>query len=262
METEAANLARQDEQAVNAVRRGDTERYRELVERYERRVYAVAWSRLGDVALAEEATQEAFIRAYRRLWLVGDGAKFAGWIATIARNTAINLGLRHRRELDKCERWALECMPEENAADEVAELCPPEMLRQALAELPAAHRECLVLFYLEGKSGAEAAVVLGISEAALRVRLHRARAAMRERLEEKLEGSLEQLRPTKTLVPAVMATILASSPAKLVGSGVGAKILYYLLPLKFFFLFMWAMMVLPNLLLSLVTMRWERARAD
>jgi RNA polymerase sigma-70 factor (ECF subfamily) len=69
-------------------------------------------------------------------------------------------------------------------------------LRQTLAELPAAHRECLVLFYLEGKSGAEAAAALGISEAALRVRLHRARAAMRERLEEKLEGSLANLRKT------------------------------------------------------------------
>jgi hypothetical protein len=62
--------ARQDESAVAAVRSGDAERYRELVERHERRVFAVAWSRLGDAALAEEAAQEAFIRAYRRLWLL------------------------------------------------------------------------------------------------------------------------------------------------------------------------------------------------
>ena len=100
--------AQQDESAVAAVRGGDAERYRELVERHERRVYAVAWSRLGDAALAEEATQEAFIRAYRRLWLLGDGAKFSGWVNTIARRVAINFGLRHRRELNKRERWALE----------------------------------------------------------------------------------------------------------------------------------------------------------
>ncbi len=56
---------------MSAVRGGDVERYRDLVERHERRVFAVAWSRLGDVALAEEATQEAFIRGYRRLWLLG-----------------------------------------------------------------------------------------------------------------------------------------------------------------------------------------------
>src|ERR1017187_8300100 len=218
MQTETINPARQDEQAVEAVRRGEAERYRELVERHERRVYAVAWSRLGDAALAEEATQEAFIRGYRHLWLLGDGAKFAAWITTIARHAAINLGLRHRRELNKCERWALE---QPAATSPTTEFCTPETLRQRLAEMPAAHRECLVLFYLEGKSGAEAAAVLGISEAALRVRLHRARAAMRERLEEKLEGSLAQLRPAKTLVPPIMATVLASSSAKATAGGGG-----------------------------------------
>ena len=219
--------AQQDESAVAAVRRGDAERYRELVERHERRVYAVAWSRLGDAALAEEVTQEVFIRAYRRLWLLGDGAKFAAWVNTIARHAAINLGLRHRRELNKRKRWALEnpnVSTEENFADETDPLCTPETLRQTLAELPAAHRECLVLFYLEGKSGAEAAAALGISESALRVRLHRARAAMRERLEERLADSLEQLKPGKPLVPAVMAGILAAPSAKTVTGG-GATIL-------------------------------------
>ncbi len=253
--------AQQDESAVAAVRGGDAERYRELVERHERRVYAVAWSRLGDAALAEEATQEAFIRAYRRLWLLGDGAKFSGWVNTIARRVAINFGLRHRRELNKRERWALENPgnpPEENSANETDSIYTPETLRQTLAELPAAHRECLVLFYLEGKSGTEAAAALGISEAALRVRLHRARAAMRERLEEKLEGSLANLRPSHPLASAVMGAILTSSPAKLAGSGVGAKILYYLLPVKLFFLFLWAIMILPSLLLSLVTTRMEQ----
>ena len=73
MPTEMTSSAQQDESAVAAVWRGDAERYRELVERHERRVFAVAWSRLGDAALAEEAAQEAFIRGYRRLWLLGDG---------------------------------------------------------------------------------------------------------------------------------------------------------------------------------------------
>src|ERR1017187_8085662 len=139
MQTETINPARQDEQAVEAVRRGEAERYRELVERHERRVFAVAWSRLGDAALAEEAAQEAFIRGYRRLWLLGDGAKFPAWIPTIAPHAAINLGLR-LRELNKRERWALEQAPPAST-DESPELCTPEMLRQTLAELPAAHRE-------------------------------------------------------------------------------------------------------------------------
>ena len=257
--------AQQDEAAVAAVQRGDAERYRELVERHERRVFAVAWSRLGDAALAEEVTQEAFIRAYRRLWLIGDGAKFAGWVSAIARRTAINLGLRQRRELDRRERWALEQFdpvgtpPASEAPDP---LYTPETLRQTLAELPSAHRECLVLFYLEGKSGAEAAAVLGISESALRVRLHRARAALRERLEDKLAGSLAKLRPSQALVPAVMAGVLASASAKAAAAGgVGSAIFAALgkfTPFKWLFLLgpllLPTVMVVPGWLLS----RWLR----
>ena len=266
MPIEMTSSAQQDESAVAAVRRGDAERYRELVERHERRVFAVAWSRLGDAALAEEAAQEAFIRGYRRLWLLGDGAKFAAWITTIARHAAINLGLRHRRELNKRERWALEQPAAASpVTGEPAELCPPETLRQTLAELPAAHRECLVLFYLEGKSGAEAAATLGISEAALRVRLHRARAALRERLEEKLEGSLANLRPAKTLVSAVMAGVLASSSAKAVtAGGIGAAIfgtLAKFTPFKWLFtLFAFIPLILPVIMIlpGLFFQRWQR----
>ena len=232
MVNESMDHVGQDSAAVSAVRGGEVERYRELVERHERRVFAVAWSRLGDATLAEEATQEAFIRGYRRLWLLGDGAKFAGWITAIARHAAINLGLRHRRELNKRERWSLEqAAASDTSASESAAPCTPEMLRQTLAELPAAHREGLVLFYLEGKSGAEAAAALGISEAAFRVRLHRARGVLREQLEAKLEGSLQKLRPSKTLVPAVMAAVLVSSSAKAataggtLAAGAGGKVL-------------------------------------
>jgi RNA polymerase sigma factor (sigma-70 family) len=258
--------AQQDESAVAAVRGGDAERYRELVERHERRVYAVAWSRLGDAALAEEATQEAFIRAYRRLWLLGDGAKFSGWVNTIARRVAINFGLRHRRELNKRKRWALEnpdVSTGENSADETNPLHTPETLRQTLAELPDAHRECLVMFYLEGKSGAQAAAALGISESALRVRLHRARAAMRGRLEEKLEGSLAKLGPAKTLAPAIVAGVLASSSAKAATGGVGAAVASvlakigftkWLLPFASFFSFI---IFLPMLAISWLVVRME-----
>lgn len=232
MQGEAPNFCEQDAADVGAVRTGDLERYRALIERHQRRVYAVAWSRLGDPTLAEEVTQEAFIRAYRRLWMLGDGQKFAPWVSSIARRLAINSGLRHRRELSKRERWVLEQaspvasspQPEDTDAS-----CSPETLGQWLAELTPAHRECLVLFYLEGKSGAEAAAALGIKESALRVRLHRARLVLRERIEEHLGDSLKTLTPTRLLVPAILGGVLDSPSAQAATAGgtaavgVGAK---------------------------------------
>lgn len=164
--------------------------------------------------------------------MLGDGEKFAPWVSSIARRLAINSGLRHRRELSKRERWALEqALPDASSPqpEDTDGSCSPETLGHWLAELEPAHRECLVLFYLEGKSGAEAAAALGIKESALRVRLHRARSVLRERIEEHLGDSLKRLTPTRLLVPAILAGVLdsPSAQAAAVGgtaaAGVGAK---------------------------------------
>ncbi len=110
--------------AVEAIKKGDRQRYRELVERYEQRVYAVAWSRLGDADLAQEAAQEAFIKGYQHLGFLHQGGKFAAWITAIARNMAVNLGLQHRNELKRRKRWTLEqaeriqSPPAEDSAEE------------------------------------------------------------------------------------------------------------------------------------------------
>lgn len=97
-----------DIRAIDAVRTGDMERYRELVERHERQVYAVAWAHLGDAALAEDAVQESFIKAFRYLGWLRDPSRFAAWILRITRGVAINLGIRRRRELRRRERWSLD----------------------------------------------------------------------------------------------------------------------------------------------------------
>ena len=73
-----------DAQAVVAVKNGDRQRYRELVDRHERRVYAVAWSRLGDPDLAQEVTQETFIKGYRHLAFLNEDSRFGVWITAIA----------------------------------------------------------------------------------------------------------------------------------------------------------------------------------
>jgi hypothetical protein len=173
-------------------------------------------------------------------------------MGTIVRRTAIRLGMRQRRELDKRARWALEQPVVAEPVDGATEAAgTAETLRLALADLPDVHRECLVLFYLEGKSGAEAAAALGISETALRVRLHRARSALRERMEERLAESLEQLRPSRSLVPSVMGVVLSSSSVKLGGSaGFGATLataMGKVLPYKFAALFTPVIWIIPGL---------------
>jgi RNA polymerase sigma-70 factor (ECF subfamily) len=216
---------RADADAISAIREGDRDRYRELVERHAERVFAVAWCRLGDRDLAEEVTQETFIKGYRRLALLGKAERFGSWITAIARNAAINLGLRRRSELRKREQWALEAPAHEGSAvGDQGERAVTETLRETLAALPSIHRECLVLFYIEGKSISEAATALSLSETAFKTRLHRARAALREEMESRLEQDLHRLRPSATLVSAIMLGLPMGKPVWSLGGAIAVAL--------------------------------------
>ncbi|GMV94028.1 MAG: hypothetical protein AMXMBFR82_38060 [Candidatus Hydrogenedentota bacterium] len=231
-----------DAEAIQAVRNGDKDRYAELVHRYQRMVYAIAWSRLGDRDLCEDAAQETFVKAYHYLMALRNPAKFPGWLARIAQNVSTSILRRRKRELDKRERWRLE-QPETTSAIDTADDAPiTETLRETLAELPAQHRECLALYYLEGKSVRDAAELLSISESTMKTRLHRARQALRGRLEEKLEDSLAALGPRKNFSAGVIV-LLPSSPwlagAGVGGASIGSKLLtglaqFALLPMVLF----------------------------
>lgn len=210
----------EDIEAIDAVKNGDKDRYGELVARYERMVYGIAWSQLGDSDLCEEAAQETFVRAYRYLVALKEPDRFAGWLARIARNVSVSVLRKHLREINKRERWRLEPPQSEDTTEtEGGEQPLSGTLRDLLAELPDAHRECLVLFYLEGKNIREAATLLNISESATKTRLHRARIELRGRLEERLEVSLAQLGPRNNL----SAIILPLLPAMPLGAGLGAS---------------------------------------
>lgn len=209
-----------DAAAVTAILEGDRDRFRELVERYGNKVFAIAWSRLGDRTMAEDAAQETFITAYRRLSMLGGTEKFGHWVTIIARNTSINLGMRNRRELNKRELWTLENTPDV-PTDESADVTAPtpEMLQQSIAGLPQIHRECLVLFYIEDHSVSETASLLGLAEPVVKMRLHRARHALRAVMEKRLEESLENLRPSSKFAGAVMLAVPAGKPAAAMAGG-------------------------------------------
>ena len=95
-------------ETIDAILGGKRDRYGELVERHQKMVYGIAWSYLGDANLAEDAAQEAFIKAYRYLATLRDPSKFSGWLAGIARNISISLGRTRRRELSRVKRWEVE----------------------------------------------------------------------------------------------------------------------------------------------------------
>jgi RNA polymerase sigma-70 factor (ECF subfamily) len=173
---------------------GDREGFEQLVRCHADRVYAVA-RRLGlprDVA--EEVTQEAFLRAWRGIGSFRGEARFFTWLYRIVVNEAKrHLEREPARMLVRSLDDDVAVQPSDVRDEPYARVAHAELrhaLADALLALPLKYRAPLILRDVEGLSTADAAAVLGLGEAALKSRLHRARAAMRGALQERLGREL------------------------------------------------------------------------
>lgn len=156
-------------------RAGDESAFAELVRAWLPAAYRVARQITRDPAEAEDAVQEAFLRAHRALHRFDPARPFGPWILTIAARRALTRARRRRRDA-----------PLEAAAAAAEPAAPREAgLSDALDELSPADRAILVLKYKEGLSVSEIARALDIGEPAVKVRLFRARERLMKRLAER-----------------------------------------------------------------------------
>lgn len=175
--------------AVARVLAGDVRMYAELVARHRDRLFRHAFRMLSDADEAEDVTQETFVRAYRSLHTCEDPARFGGWIFTILANRCRTAGAkRARRETvfvsaDRAQgEWnGAQC----GSAAEPAGYGGNGRVDAALSGINAAHREAFLLKYVEEMSYEEMAVLTGARVSALKMRVSRAREALRARLTEK-----------------------------------------------------------------------------
>jgi RNA polymerase sigma factor (sigma-70 family) len=164
---------------------GDHEAYAALVRPYERVAYRVAAAITGWNPDAEEATQNAFVKAYRSLHRFRVGEPFRPWLLRIVVNEAHNVLRGERRHQRLGARAAERHEVADGAADETV-LAREEVdaVLGALARLSDADRLAVVLRYLAELSDAEAATIVGTSKEAHRVRVLRARKRLQALLEE------------------------------------------------------------------------------
>jgi RNA polymerase sigma-70 factor (ECF subfamily) len=178
--TETSDLA-----LVREVLAGDHARFGVLVRRHNQRLYRAARAILGDDAEAEDVVQDTYVRAFKALASFRGEAALSTWLTRIAVHEAI-ARRRARARLapaDEEAEMATDRTPEREVAD--AELA--RLVEKQIDLLPDGLREALVLRDVEDMPTAEAAEVLGVTEEALRVRLHRARRALAASVGEALE---------------------------------------------------------------------------
>jgi RNA polymerase sigma factor (sigma-70 family) len=183
-----------DADEVARARDGDEVAFEALVSRHEAATYRVCRRLLADADEALDATQEAFLRAYRGLARFRGAASFRTWLIGIAINVCRN---RLASPTRRAQRRALP-LDADPATEAVARPLPdpapgPEAraygselrraLLAALAALSAEHREVLVLREIEGLDYAQLAGALGVAEGTVKSRLARARAALRAALQ-------------------------------------------------------------------------------
>ena len=146
--------------------------------------YRVALGVLRNPAEAEDVSQEALLRAYRRFHVLRDVQRFRGWLVRITFRLALDRARSLRSRTDRETQWARpELKPPPQSAEQLAALNQfQERLSRALDELPNAQRLVMLLTAIQGHTMEEAAAILGISAGTIKSRLFKARKCLMEKL--------------------------------------------------------------------------------
>jgi RNA polymerase sigma-70 factor (ECF subfamily) len=175
---------------VSRARRGDGSAFAELIRRHERLALGVAYAVLRDAQLAGDVVQEAFLKAWRRLDGLAHAASFAPWLCGIVRNLCVDH--RRRKRLAVCGIEEARGEADGRAtepADEVNRREQCERIAAALATLDELTRSAVVLRYYDNRSSREIGDLLGLSAAAVDMRLMRGRQALKEKLAFEVNGA-------------------------------------------------------------------------
>ena len=182
----------EDDVLVQRALQGDQGAFETLVGRYERLIFRIAGGFLRNRQDAEDVAQEAFIKAFGALSRFRSGASFGPWIAQITTRLCYDR-LRARRgrevgwdDLSRAEQQAASAVSVGAASD--VGTANRDLAERLLTRLSPKHRQVLVLREIMGYTAAESAEILGCSEMAIRIRLHRARRAMQSAAERLLDG--------------------------------------------------------------------------
>ena len=198
---------------------GDESAFTALVNKYQKWIHTLVWRKIGDFHIAEEITQDIFLKVYRKLSTLKPPENFPGWLYVIATRHCMTW-LRKKRQ----PTTSLDAMP----AAELEELCYTqyktayseevslehhrELVKRLLQKLPESERTVVTLYYLAEMTSEEISTFLGVSPNTIRSRLRRARKRLEEQghLLHDVSG-IFQLSPT--LTENIMQEIARIKPA-------------------------------------------------
>jgi RNA polymerase sigma factor (sigma-70 family) len=211
-----------------AAARGSHEAYGRIVNACQNTVTAIALAITRDVQASEDIAQEAFLKAWQQLDKLKNTASFLPWLRQITRNLARDwLRAQHGRPLsgEAAEiAIGMAADPDPSPSERLLQTEEEIAATEIISALPEDSREALLLFYREGQSSQQVAELLGLSDAAVRKRLSRARACVREELLKRFSDFARTTAPgaafTMIVLGGLVGAVPAASAATVIGSGV------------------------------------------
>lgn len=173
-----------DSELVQGSIEGDMEAYRTLVDRYRGQAMALALNILTNIQDAEDACQEAFLKAYRNLHGFDQERSFKNWFYALLSHHCLDEIRRKKRFFQAIHRLRSQSRTAEALEPASDHGLPPQFALKLLGLLRPKERTALSLWSQEGYSGAEIAAVLGCSEKTAHVHLYRARMRLKALLKE------------------------------------------------------------------------------
>ena len=193
-----------DEELVARAKAGDLDSFNQLVSRWERPIYALAYRTLGREEDARDVVQEAFLRAYRGLKGFKGEAKFSSWLYRITLNLCRDWVRRERRApivqvpegADPMDLADEHVQPSESVEELVARREMSDAVARAMAELPEEQRTAILLKEYHGLTFQEIAGMLDCPLSTVKTRLYQGLSVLRRRLERRQteEASLRRAR--------------------------------------------------------------------
>jgi RNA polymerase sigma factor (sigma-70 family) len=186
-----------DSEIISLVLKGDRNAYALLVERYKSYVFTLTLRFIKSREDAEEVSQDIFVKAYRSLADFKGTAKFSTWLYTIVNTTCITFLRKKRldiRSLD--DEKTFEVADNQDSgfrANQVEQKSRLNMVNQAIALLSPDDAEIITLFYKNEQSLEEIGQILGVEVNTAKVRLHRARTRLKEKMERYFSEEIKDL---------------------------------------------------------------------
>ncbi len=176
-----------DVELIQRILTGDEAAFANLIRKYEQEVHAYALRRIGDFHIAEDMTQETFLRVHQNLKTLSDPTQFRRWLYAIVNNLCIAWHRKNRLQTQPLEETHISEIETEvysrYVATEQAKTsveAQRDLVEKLLAKLKESDREVIALHYFEEMTSSEIGEHLGVSENTIKSRLHRARQKLKK----------------------------------------------------------------------------------